>query len=177
MALKPCLDCGRITTGSRCRSCRRASPYQQPAWRVLSDFVVARDGSCRECGSTHYLAAHHVVPRREGGADHPANLTWRCARAATAESKRKRGRCDGAAPRGLLGAGRATLTPTRLAVSSKRYASPPGRPKSHRSLHLTEGPVSGALSEKGDGFSVLLVRGEIVAALGDTSNPRRSARC
>jgi hypothetical protein len=68
---KPCLECGRITTGSRCPSCRRASPYQQPAWRRLSDFVVARDGSCRECGSTRYLAAHHVIPRTEGGADHP----------------------------------------------------------------------------------------------------------
>ena len=79
MALKPCLDCGRITTGSRCPSCRRASLYQQPAWRQLADFVVARDGSCRECGSTHYLAAHHVVPRNEGGADHPANLIALCA--------------------------------------------------------------------------------------------------
>jgi 5-methylcytosine-specific restriction enzyme A len=54
-------------------------PYQQPAWRRLSDFVVARDGSCRECGSTHYLAAHHVIPRNEGGADHPSNLIALCA--------------------------------------------------------------------------------------------------
>jgi 5-methylcytosine-specific restriction endonuclease McrA len=79
MALKPCLDCGRITTGSRCPSCRRARPYQQPAWRRLFDFVVARDGSCRECGSTRYLAAHHVFLRRQGGADHPANLIALCA--------------------------------------------------------------------------------------------------
>jgi 5-methylcytosine-specific restriction enzyme A len=79
MPLKPCLGCGRITSGSRCPSCRRASPYQQPAWRELSRLVVARDGACRECGSTHYLAAHHVIPRREGGADHPANLVALCA--------------------------------------------------------------------------------------------------
>jgi hypothetical protein len=26
-----------------------------------------------------YLAAHHVIPRREGGADHPANLVALCA--------------------------------------------------------------------------------------------------
>jgi hypothetical protein len=45
----------------------------------LSDFVVARDGACRECGSTRYLAAHHVIPRHEGGADHPANLIALCA--------------------------------------------------------------------------------------------------
>jgi 5-methylcytosine-specific restriction endonuclease McrA len=79
MGLKPCLDCGRITTGSRCPSCRRQSPYQQPEWRRLSDFVVARDGSCRECGSRRYLAAHHVIPRKEGGADHPSNLIALCA--------------------------------------------------------------------------------------------------
>jgi 5-methylcytosine-specific restriction endonuclease McrA len=78
MALKPCLICGRVTTGSKCPACRRASPYQQPAWRQLSAFVVARDGSCRECGSSHYLAAHHVIPAR-GGADHPANLVALCA--------------------------------------------------------------------------------------------------
>jgi 5-methylcytosine-specific restriction endonuclease McrA len=27
----------------------------------------------------HYLAAHHVIPRNEGGADHPANLVALCA--------------------------------------------------------------------------------------------------
>jgi 5-methylcytosine-specific restriction endonuclease McrA len=79
MALRPCLDCGRITTGSRCPLCRRQSPYQQPEWRRLSDFVGARDGSCRECGSTQYLSAHHVIPRNEGGEDHPANLVALCA--------------------------------------------------------------------------------------------------
>jgi len=79
MPLKPCLDCGRITTGTRCPVCRRHSPYQQPAWRQLSRFVVQRDGSCLECGSTRYLAAHHVIARNEGGADHPSNLIALCA--------------------------------------------------------------------------------------------------
>jgi 5-methylcytosine-specific restriction endonuclease McrA len=41
--------------------------------------VVARDGSCRDCGATYFLAAHHVIPRAEGGADHPANLVALCA--------------------------------------------------------------------------------------------------
>jgi len=79
MPLKPCLACGQLSRGSRCPTCRRASPYQQPAWRQLSAFVVARDGSCRECGSTHYLAAHHVIPRAEGGADAAENLITLCA--------------------------------------------------------------------------------------------------
>jgi len=78
MALKPCLICGRITTGSKCPPCRRAAPYEQPAWRALSRFVVSRDGSCRHCGSSYYLSAHHVIPRAEGGADHPANLIALC---------------------------------------------------------------------------------------------------
>ena len=65
---KPCLVCGRVTTGSKCPQCRRASPYQRPEWRQLSRFVVARDGTCRDCGSSYFLAAHHVIPRNEGGA-------------------------------------------------------------------------------------------------------------
>jgi hypothetical protein len=83
MAVRPCLDGGTVTTGSRCPRCRRASPYQQRAWRELSRFVVARDGACQECGSTRYLAAHHVIPRHEGGADYSANPS-RSAFAATA---------------------------------------------------------------------------------------------
>ena len=79
MALKPCLDCGRITTGSRCPPCRRASPYQQHSWRQLSMLVVKRDGVCVRCGSTYYLAAHHITPRNEGGPDHPSNLEALCA--------------------------------------------------------------------------------------------------
>ncbi len=78
MALVPCLVCGRVTRGSKCADCRRASPYQRPEWRALADFVVKRDGSCRRCGSSYYLSAHHVIPRAEGGADHPANLIALC---------------------------------------------------------------------------------------------------
>ena len=94
MTLKPCLDCGRITTGSRCRVCRRASPYQQHAWRSLSALVVARDGACVDCGSTGpFLMADHVIPRAEGGADHPANLQTRCAGChQRADAGRRRGR-------------------------------------------------------------------------------------
>ena len=78
MALKPCLDCGRITTGSRCPPCRRASPYQQPAWRQTSMLVTQRDGACVRCGSRYYLSAHHIQPRAEGGADTPENLVSLC---------------------------------------------------------------------------------------------------
>lgn len=66
-------------------------PYQQPAWRALSAFVVSRDGSCQERSSTSYLAAHHVIPRAEDGADHPSRLVAvrTCHRAKTAHEHRR----------------------------------------------------------------------------------------
>jgi 5-methylcytosine-specific restriction endonuclease McrA len=79
MTLRPCLRCGRIVKGSTCDPCKRASPYQQPAWRALSRAVVQRDGACRECGSRRYLAAHHITPRAEGGPDRADNLETLCA--------------------------------------------------------------------------------------------------
>ena len=77
---RPCIGCGALLqAGSWCPICKRASPYQQPAWRHLSREVVARDGACVRCGSTYYLAAHHKLPRSEGGPDHPSNLEALCA--------------------------------------------------------------------------------------------------
>ena len=59
-----------------------------PARRQLSNFVVARDGR-RECGSKHYLAAHHVIPRVEGGPDHPSNFVAVCVTCHRAETARE----------------------------------------------------------------------------------------
>jgi hypothetical protein len=73
MALIPCLDCGWLAQRSRCRICtsvrNRANPYQEAAWRRVSRAVTARDGACVPRGSTHYLSAHHVLPRAQGGPD------------------------------------------------------------------------------------------------------------
>lgn len=91
MALSPCLDCGRITTGSRCRSCARSSPYQSTAWRRLSLAVVQRDGACVRCGQTVFLSAHHIVPRSEGGADLLDNLETLCTRCHGRETAREQG--------------------------------------------------------------------------------------
>ncbi len=57
----------------------RTNPYTTPTWRQLSFAVVRRDGACVECGSTFMLAAHHVMPRAEGGPDTPENLETLCA--------------------------------------------------------------------------------------------------
>jgi 5-methylcytosine-specific restriction endonuclease McrA len=83
MALKPCLDCGRLAQGFRCQICatirNRTNPYWTPAWRRLSAAVTAGDGACVDCGSTEQLDAHHDVARAEGGADAPENLVTLCA--------------------------------------------------------------------------------------------------
>lgn len=73
-----CLDCGRLTHGSRCPSCRNASPYPTAEWRRVARNVTARDGSCRLCGGTNRLSAHHVIPRAENGSDTPENLVTLC---------------------------------------------------------------------------------------------------
>jgi 5-methylcytosine-specific restriction endonuclease McrA len=79
MALRPCLTCSRLTTGSRCRLCKRKSPYQQSRWRMLAREVVAdAGGRCVRCGSTNRVGAHHVIARVEGGPDHPSNLEPLC---------------------------------------------------------------------------------------------------
>lgn len=79
MAMRACLGCRRlIRHGSRCPGCLRASPYQTTAWRRLSLEVVQRDRECVRCGSTFMLAAHHIIPRVEGGPDHVSNLEALC---------------------------------------------------------------------------------------------------
>jgi hypothetical protein len=64
------------------------SPFS--SWRELSRFVVARDGSCRECGSTRYLAAHHVI-RATRVERITSRTSWRSARAATDENPSQNG--------------------------------------------------------------------------------------
>jgi 5-methylcytosine-specific restriction endonuclease McrA len=95
MALKPCLDCGRLANGSRCRICtttrNRSNPYTTPAWRQLSLAVVRRDGACVKCGGTFRLSAHHVMPRVEGGPDAPGNLETLCVVCHGRESAEERG--------------------------------------------------------------------------------------
>jgi len=76
--LRPCLDCGTLTAaGTRCSSCKsrrersknRASPYQTPTWRrIRKARRKAGHDSCAVCGSTHYVAQHHVDNVTAGGA-------------------------------------------------------------------------------------------------------------
>ena len=82
MPVKPCLDCGALSTSSRCRRHRRLSTGQRGStrqWRQVRAQVLLRDGyRCQLCGRP---AGHvdHIVVKRDGGSDHPGNLRATCA--------------------------------------------------------------------------------------------------
>ena len=73
------------------------SYYDSREWKLLRDSVVNRDRyTCQECGyrkgnkERRQLNVHHVIPRKEGGADHPENLVTLCKRChGKMEGKRK----------------------------------------------------------------------------------------
>jgi 5-methylcytosine-specific restriction enzyme A len=81
---RPCLECSRPTTGTRCEQHQQAynkarldTPTQRqirnsPAWRRLSAQVLRREPLCRECRSegkvTLASEVHHPDPRALGGA-------------------------------------------------------------------------------------------------------------
>ncbi len=49
--------------------------YGTQDWRKLAASVVARDrGICHLCGQPGADTAHHLVEKRRGGTDEPANL-------------------------------------------------------------------------------------------------------
>jgi 5-methylcytosine-specific restriction endonuclease McrA len=65
MAVKPCLDCGRLTHGSRCDRCVRARGGlshrgSTRRWRRLRAAVINQAGArCARCGHTVDLDVHH----------------------------------------------------------------------------------------------------------------------
>ncbi len=73
MALKPCLDCGCRTAGSRCATCqqrrdhaRNRGPAQQARLKISRaqrQHVYARDRHrCVDCGTRHDLTLDHLTP-------------------------------------------------------------------------------------------------------------------
>lgn len=74
--VRPCLDCGALTSGTRCSACsskrtrskNRRSPYQTPAWRrIRKARRAAGQIACAVCGSRRYVAQHHVDNVAAGG--------------------------------------------------------------------------------------------------------------
>jgi 5-methylcytosine-specific restriction endonuclease McrA len=85
---RPCLDCGALTSKTRCAQCRSArnkvthgdTYYRTNEWKRLSREARALHGTdCTLCGSNHRVQAHHVVHRNEGGSDTLDNLVMLCA--------------------------------------------------------------------------------------------------
>lgn len=98
MAKRPCLDCGTLTTASRCTNCRRTKDRQREttrpsptargydgAWRRLRAEILDRDGhQCTRCGTAgeqgNPLTVDHITAKSHGGSDDPGNLRTLCKR-------------------------------------------------------------------------------------------------
>lgn len=75
--VRPCIVCGQLTgNGTRCARCQskrdadrnRRSPYQSAAWRrIRRARRAAGQIACAVCGSTRYVAQHHVDNVTAGG--------------------------------------------------------------------------------------------------------------
>ena len=63
------------TPTKRVRRDRLDREYGKQGWRKLAASIIARDhGICCFCGETGADTAHHLVEKRQGGNDDPANL-------------------------------------------------------------------------------------------------------
>ena len=52
---------------------------EQLGYENVKAYVKARDGfRCRSCGSRDHLEVHHIMQRKDGGSDRPANLITLC---------------------------------------------------------------------------------------------------
>ncbi len=85
--LRPCLDCGRLTRGTRCaehvkaRERRRGTPTQRgydATWRRLRGSAIAYHPWCERCGATTDLTGDHIVPLVRGGMNSPDNIRVLC---------------------------------------------------------------------------------------------------
>jgi 5-methylcytosine-specific restriction endonuclease McrA len=76
VTLRPCIDCGTLTTASRCAAHARTSTrdrssepwrilYSTSSWRRVRIQVRNRDGGCVRCGAKYGLTVHHMTPLRE----------------------------------------------------------------------------------------------------------------
>lgn len=82
MTLRPCIDCGAPSAGTRCadheaeartrrerdRPPRTDEQGRRPwRWRTLSARLRRMVGECERCGSTAGLSVDHLVPTSMGG--------------------------------------------------------------------------------------------------------------
>lgn len=95
MALRPCLDCGTVTQGSRCvkhatlakqaREARRPSRVERgygPEWRKAVAAAIEAQPYCSACGHegspNNPLTGDHKTPLSAGGTHDPENIDVLC---------------------------------------------------------------------------------------------------
>jgi 5-methylcytosine-specific restriction endonuclease McrA len=89
VAVKSCLGCGTITTGTYCTRCRyrvRRRISSGSAWAAIRAAVHARDRVCTRCGAGSRLEVHHRVALIDGGGNELDNLELLCHRCHVADS-------------------------------------------------------------------------------------------
>ena len=70
---------------------RRYQEGEQLGYENVKAYVKARDGfKCRNCGSQKDLQVHHIVQKKDGGSDRPANLITLCEECHTAHHNGKK---------------------------------------------------------------------------------------
>lgn len=93
---RPCLTCGRITTGSRCPVHRRRTPYRNPERQRMAHAVAqwvkthgfACPGYRRAPHASRDLTADHVVPVAHGGTGGPLAVLCRACNTARRNHQR-----------------------------------------------------------------------------------------
>jgi 5-methylcytosine-specific restriction endonuclease McrA len=79
--LMPCLDCGALARGTRCKSCQRLRERSRPTYRAAyqdrayrATRTALRGSTCVLCGLGGSDSVGHTIPLAKGGTNDLSNL-------------------------------------------------------------------------------------------------------
>jgi 5-methylcytosine-specific restriction endonuclease McrA len=74
-----CLDCHRLTSGTRCAACERRYrlAYNTRPAKARARATIAASPRCEQCGSTRDLTADHLIPVTDGHGKGPLRVLCR----------------------------------------------------------------------------------------------------
>lgn len=91
MSTRTCIDCGALTSTTRCHACTRAADRRRgtadqrgygTVWQALRARLLSGSARCAVCGHpgtpANPLTLDHIVAKARGGSDHPSNLQPLC---------------------------------------------------------------------------------------------------